>query len=1038
MVVIAVTHYQYGTPTIRYTAEHSDDVAPKRTAGDGWRYALSGARGRRPNDRVGSVADRSPRELDLAEYIENPGVTGENRTEPHVPTIPFPSVDAARTQGASARSLTERRERSPFVRSLNGEWDFVWSIAPDTAPTDFQAVDDWETIEVPSVWQTEGYGHAMYRNVPVPMYPYDPPAVPDAINPVGTYRRTVTVPGDWTADQRTFLRFEGIKSAAFVWVNGRYVGYNQGAMTPAEFDVTESLEPGKNAVTVQVIRWSDGTYLENQDMWHFAGIYRDAYLYSTPDVHLRDYFVRTELDEHYADATLTVDAEIADLSPEPEAETGTKLEAESESEAGSGGIRPSTYTLRAHLFDPDGVHVTTVEENVDVPNGERVDVTLQTTVSNPRKWSAEHPHLYQLGFELVPANSDEPIEAQLERVGFREFEIIDDRVHVNGVPLEFRGVNRHEHDPVRGRTMTADRIREDFEVMKRFNVNAVRTSHYPNDPQFAALADEYGLYVQDEVNAETHQNVELVNEYPEFDPSFMDRFRRMIQRDKNHPSIFTWSTGNEAGLGPVHYQMADYATEVDGTRFLYHQANNGGVAPFAPIIGPRYVSPDELVDIVDDGDEQRPVIMGEYSHAMGNSLGLMKPFWETIREHDQLQGGFVWDWVDQTLFEELRITPDETGHDNDGALHGNPSVVETETETDDGSALALSGLDDWVELYRDPSLDIGEPGLTVEAVIKPREPWTGADPYVTKGNTQYALQMADAETLEWFVYDPDEEWVTVSAPVPDDWTDTWHHVAGVHTGSELQLYVDGELLGTTAHSGRINRARQPVNVGRNAGLHGDGYEGWLSNAVFDSVRIYDRALSPAEFESDRTDDAVVHLTFEEFRDEGTFRSYGSSPFCINGTVFADRTPQPELWELKKAHQPVEIDPVDAVSGEVAIANRFHFTPLDELETTWELTDGETVVQEGTLSLETEPGETQTVSVPFEEPELEPGAEYWLTVRVALAADTEWADAGHEVAFCLLYTSLMALASPLRDVYKRQPRYADDRNSNRAYRRPATR
>ena len=946
------------------------------------------------------IPDRSPSDLDLEAYLENPAMVAENQTEPHVPTIPYPSVEAALGGDGQCASPSERRDRSPFVRSLEGEWDFVWSLTPDGAPDDFDAVDDWDRIDVPSVWQTEGYGHAMYRNVPVPMTPYEPPEVPDTINPVGTYRRTVTVPGNWTKDRRTFLRFEGIKSAAFVWVNGHYVGYDQGSMTPAEYDVTEVLEPGKNTVAVQVYRWSDGTYLENQDMWHFAGIYRDAYLYSTPQVHLRDYAVRTDLDERYEDATLTVDAEVADLST-ADADGdgrggGKKRGGENGKKHGraNGNGTSDSYTLRAHLFDPDGDHVTTFEEDVDVPAGDSVGVTLETDVSEPRKWSAEHPHLYRLGFELVPAGSNRPLEAQLERVGFREYEIVDGRVHVNGTPVEFRGVNRHEHDPVHGRTMTTERIREDLELLKRSNVNAIRTSHYPNDPEFAALADEYGFYVQDEVNAETHQNEELVNEHPEFDPSFMDRFRRMVQRDKNHPSIFTWSTGNEAGLGPAHFEMAEYATDVDDTRFLYHQANNGGDAPFAPIVGPRYVSPDELEGFALDEDEDRPVIMGEYSHAMGNSLGLMKPFWETIHQHDQLQGGFVWDWVDQTLYEDLTITPDESGTGNDGALHGNPSIV----ETDRGSALALSGLDDWVELYRDPSLDVTEPGLTVEAVVKPREPWTGADPYVTKGDTQYALQMADEETLEWFVYDPEEEWVTVSAPVPDDWTGSWHHVAGVHTGAELRLYVDGELLDATEHEGSIGHARQPVNVGRNAELHTDGYEGWLSNAVFDSVRIYDRALSAAELESDRADDAVLDLAFEEFRDEGTFRSYGVSPFCINGTIFADRTPQPELWELKKAHQPVGIDPVDPAAGVVEIRNRFHFTPLSALETTWELTDGERVLQEGVLSLEVEPGATRDATVPFDEPDLEPGAEYWLTVSVALAEDTKWADAGHEVAF----------------------------------------
>jgi len=922
----------------------------------------------------------------LSEYIENPTMIAENQTEPHVPTIPFPSVESAIAGERTSKSLDERWERSPFFRSLNGEWDFRWSLNPDEAPDDAAAVEEWDRIDVPSVWQTEGYGHAIYRNIPLDVYPYDPPNVPDEINPVGTYRRTFTVPKKWSKDRETFLQFEGVKSAYFVWVNGEYVGFDKGSMTSGEFQISEYLESGQNEIAVQVYRWSDGSYLENQDMWHFAGIFRDVYLYSTPSAHLRDYFVRTDFDDGYADAELRVDAEVANY-----------------------GERDGEYALRAHLYDPDFQRVTTMEESVTVAAGESAGTTLETTVSDPEKWSAEFPNLYRIGFELVPERSNRTLEAQVDRVGFREYEIADGQVRVNGEPVEFRGVNRHEHDPERGRTATTEVIESDFELMKRFNVNAVRTSHYPNDPEFYYLADEYGLYVQDEVNAETHQNVSLVNDYPQFHPSFMDRFRRMVQRDKNHPSIFTWSTGNEAGLGPAHFDMAEYVTGedfergtddfdvdegADETRFLYHQANNGGVAPYAPIIGPRYVSPQGLIDIATDEDEERPAIMGEYNHAMGNSLGLMQAFWDAIDEYDQLQGGFVWDWVNQTLYEDLTITPDASGHGNDGALHGNPSVVDGR----DGDALALSGLDDWVELYRDPSLDVTEPGLTLETVVKPREPWTGAEPLVTKGDTQYALKMADPETLQFFVYDPEDEWVDVNATVPDDWTGEWHHVAGVHTGDELRLYVDGELLASTEHSGAIAHNRYPVNVGRNAEKHGSGHGGWLSNAAFDSVRIYDRALSPGEFDADDPSGALLRLDFDEYRDEGRFRSYGVSPFCINGTIFADREPQPEMWELKKAHQPVEIEADDPASGVVSIENEFDFTNLSAFETTWRLTDGDDVLQEGSLSLDLAPNERREVTIPIGEPKLEPGAEYWLTIGVELTEDTRWAEAGHEIAF----------------------------------------
>lgn len=265
--------------------------------------------------------------------------------------------------------------------------------------------------------------------------------------------------------------------------------------------------------------------------------------------------------------------------------------------------------------------------------------------------------MYRVGVELHQSESQSVTEAQLAKFGFREYEIIDGQIHVNGVPVNFKGVNHHEHHPKLGRTMAENLRREEFERLKQFDVNALRNSHYPREPGFHEFADELGFYVCDEVNAETYQNPEFVNEYPAFHAQFMDRFRRMVQQWKNQASIFMWSTGNEAGLGPVHFDMTEYieSGDVDGdggagagvdpTRFLYHQANNGGVAPYADVIEPRYVSPSGLVDIAEDEDEQRPAVMGEYNHAMGNSLGLVERFWEVIEEHDQLQGGFIWDWV---------------------------------------------------------------------------------------------------------------------------------------------------------------------------------------------------------------------------------------------------------------------------------------------------------------------------------------------------------------------------------------------------------
>jgi beta-galactosidase len=969
-----------------------------------------------------SGKEMTPDEISLTEYIENPLMIGENQEPGHVPTIPYPSVRMALNLDRAHGSPWERWDRSPFFRSLNGEWDFRWSINPSVAPDDFDASEEWDSITVPRVWQTEGYGHPMYRNIVMDLWPYDPPSVPDTINPVGAYQRTFTVSQNWTKERRTFLRFQGVKSAYFVWINGEYVGYDEGSMTAGEFDVTPHLDSGKNTISVQVFRWSDGSYLENQDMWRFSGIYRDVYLYSTPDTHLRDYFVQTDLDENYEDATLRIDAEVANYSDES-----------------------GSYTVRAHLFDPEYRKVTKLEGTTTVTAGESTGVTLETEIEDPDKWSAEQPNVYRLGFELLLANSpsQRPLETQLAKVGFREYEIIDNQIHVNGEPVAFGGVNLHDHHPEFGRYVTTEMRRKDFVRAKQFNVNAFRNSHYPRGPEFYEFADEYGIYVCDEVNAETHQNTNLVNEYPAFHDSFLDRFKRMLQQWKNHASVFMWSTGNEAGLGPAHFDMAEYATEVDGTRFLYHQANNGGVAPYAPVIGPRYPSPSELVSIATSESEQRPAVMGEYNHAMGNSLGLITRFWEEIAEYSQLQGGFVWDWVNQELDRALVVTPDATEHDNDGSLHGNPTIVTdtgnmkkeevSEKESIDGTGLSLTGLDDWVELYRDPSLDITEPGLTLEVRVKPREPWTGSDPYITKGDEQYALKMKDEETLEFFVYDPEEEWVSVDTTVSDDWTGNWHHVAGVHTGSELRLYIDGELKGTEQHSGSINHIHYPVNVGRNSQKHNENWNAWLSNATFKHACIYNRALSREELRSDRSkpgEGCVLWLDFEEFVHEGRFRSYGIDPFCCNGVVYADREPQPSLWQMKKAHQPVEVAAVDLVEGELSITNEYDFTNLNSLNTSWTLAKDDEVLQTGSLSIGHSPEQEREVTVPFEKPTLEAGSEYWLTVRFSMTEDTRWADAGHEVAFEQFEVPFDVPTAPLASVEEMPSLSVKRREQNR--------
>ena len=843
----------------------------------------------------------------LSRYIENPQLFSENQAPMHVPLMPYESAQQA---------LEDQWTGSPFYLTLNGAWKFKLYENPAAAADVFEdgqaSAPGWGEIQVPGTWQMQGYDHIIYRNIPQEFRPYDPPHVPADYNPVGCYVRDFALPDRWH-DRQVFLHFEGVQSASMVWVNGVYVGYDEDSMIGAEYDLTRFVHPGANTVAVKVFRWSDGSYLEDQDTWRFSGIYRNVYLFSTPRTHIRDFFVTTDLDDRYQDAVLGIQADIAGYGAE---------------------VGPAV-TVEAKLYDAGRTLVASGRsEAVQAARGAR-PVKLNIPVAGPTKWSDEHPTLYTLVLSLLAAG-DQPVEFLSERVGFREYSIRDGQVLVNGVPVYFRGVNKHEHHPQYGRTMTVEMIRKDLELMKQFNVNSVRLSHYPNSPVFYDLADEYGLYVVDEVNAECHYD-ESLSDNPAWTAAFLERFKGMLARDKNHPSIFLWSTGNECGLGRSHFAMAEYARSVDKTRFLYHQSNvPDGDAPYADVQGTRYPQPLQLRQLGREGG--RPLIMGEYAQNMGNGLGHFDDYWDIIYSHKRLQGGYIWEWVEQGLVHKLVTTPDRSGGGNHGALLGRPEIVDGFR----GKAVGLSGIDDWVEVYRGRSLDKIEDQLTVEAWVYPRR-WTGLNPIVTKGGHQFALEQREENTVEFSVWAQSKTGKTVvKARVPQDWRMNWHHVAGVYDGKSLRLFLDGAWAGEQPLNGPLSYSRYPINVGHNREENDEEYAGWISSSIIDQVRVYRRALSAEELAKERTkpdDQTLLWLDFDEFGQGPDFFFYGATPTgsgTINGVVFPDRTIQPEIWQLKKSQEPVFVEAVDLGSGRLKIVNRYSFTNLSELDARWSL------------------------------------------------------------------------------------------------------
>ena len=570
-----------------------------------------------------------PARVSAAEW-EDPAIVGINKQPGHCTLIPYRGLQKA---------LTCDRQGSRLYKSLNGDWKFHWVEKPADRPVNFYKprydVSRWAEIPVPANWQMHGYGRPIYLNMRYP-YPVNPPYIPHEYNPVGSYRTEFRIPPGWRKRQ-VFLHFDGIKSASYVWVNGQKVGYSQDSMLPAEFNITDTLKRGNNTLAVEVYRWSDSSYLEDQDMWRLAGIYRNVYLFATPQVHIRDFAVRTDLDESYTDATLMIRPRIANYA-------GQDLKG---------------WTVEAQLYDAQNKPVLTeaLSRSVRSIVGERYPQRgnvpfglLRTTVRNPRKWSAETPYLYTLALTLKDADG-KVIEIESCRVGFREVEIKDGQLFVNGKSIKLFGVNRHEHDPDHGRAIPVARMIQDIKLLKTHNLNAVRTSHYPDDPTWYDLCDEYGIYLIDEANLETHGVGGFFSNEPAWNTAFMERAIRLVERDKNHPSVIIWSLGNESGCGPNHSAMAAWMHYNDPTRPVHYEgaAARDHDPYYVDMISRMYARIPQIIRLATDPDDNRPMVLCEYAHAMGNSVGNLKEYWDAIRSHKRLIGGFIWDWADQGL-----------------------------------------------------------------------------------------------------------------------------------------------------------------------------------------------------------------------------------------------------------------------------------------------------------------------------------------------------------------------------------------------------
>lgn len=573
-----------------------------------------------------------------------------NKEAGHCSYLPYLDEEAALTGKASS-----------LVLPLDGEWQFHWSPKVSEKPEEFYSpafdASGWDSIPVPSNWQMHGYGIPIYTNI---NYPYaldtkHPPQVDGEQNPVGSYRRSFTLPEDWE-HKRIFLHFDGVKSACYVWLNGEFAGYSQGSMTPAEFDVTELVQPGENLLAVEVYRWCDGSYLEDQDMWRMSGIDRSVRLLAVPAMFVRDAFISSTLDAETFDADLSSQIEICNRST----------------------VNVEGWKLSVTVYDATGnPHHEFTTQLPALLSGERRSFTNTTFIPAPQLWSVEHPYLYPITVRLLDEN-DALQECFVINHGFRRVEIKENRgLYLNGKPILLKGVNRHEIDPVRGQAITREQTEQDILIAKRNNINAIRTSHYPNNPFFYDLCDQYGMLVMDEANLESHG---LRQKLPASDPrwtqSCVERMQRMVARDKNHACVILWSLGNEAGYGDNFRAMKAAALAIDPTRLIHYEGDH--VLDISDVFSTMYSDPAFLQKLVDRktvkvgfGEkawpwtsvsvrpaqyEKKAKVLCEYAHAMGNSVGRLEEYMDLFQQHDFLIGGFIWDYIDQGL---LRV--DENG-----------------------------------------------------------------------------------------------------------------------------------------------------------------------------------------------------------------------------------------------------------------------------------------------------------------------------------------------------------------------------------------
>jgi beta-galactosidase len=914
---------------------------------------------------------------------ENQAVFRINKEAPRATTMPFPSAELA---------ASKPRLESPWCKLLNGDWKFHHVGHPDDAPADFEkpAFDDasWKTIPVPSNWQMHGYGRPLYTNITYP-FAKNPPTVMGeppqwysnypvkSRNEVGSYRQKFTLPGDWK-NRRTFIVFGAVDSAFHLWINGRKVGYSQDSRTPAEFDITPYLQEGENLLAARVYQYSDGSYLEDQDMWRLSGIFRDVYLWSADTVDLQDHWIKAGLTDDFTKGTLAADFVLRNNTDQAK-----------------------EVIVNLKLSGPDGPLLDSPSVTLRVAGNKTAPATISIeSIQGIKPWSAETPVLYsyQISFSDAEGNA---LAHYHGKTGFRRTELKNGQLLHNGQPILIKGVNRHDHHPRTGHYVSREDIRNDLLQMKRGNVNAVRTSHYPNDPALLELCDELGLYVCAEANIESHgmgYEKESLAKDPAWFEAHLDRVKNSVERDKNHPCIIMWSMGNEAGFGENFVKCAEWIRRRDPSRLVhYEQAKmDKAVDLFSPMYASlqqseAYCRREEKKPLA----EQRPLIQCEYNHAMGNSSGNLAEYWELTRKERLYQGGFIWDWKDQALIHQK--------HANDAAEDRSPNKLVTRLF---GSLSEDEGLYGGAVMVDDhQAIDLTGPfTLIAEARLNHPGQSTGGQPILAKGDTAYSLKVSENGKLECFLYSGGT-WHSVQADLPADAASRFHRYVGRFDGTSLALFIDGRQVATEPCAAAPDVNDFPLGIGMDPEESARRFHGSIRMA-----EVHARALADEELIG-KTGNAAVSLEFPvdaKKPKQRRFLAYGGDfndrptdfSFCCNGIVSATNSPSPQFEEMKKAYQNIHTTLADGPGADVRLVvfNENFFSGLGNIAASWKLLKNGEIAAEGKLNLPDIAPNAKAELVVATGHQADPDSEYMFRVRYDLATATPWHPAGMPVAW----------------------------------------